>query len=422
MENEANLQESLSVDDLPLTFQQAAMVTLSLGLRYIWIDSLCIIQDSPIDWEHESAIMGDIYRGSVCTIAACSAINRHEGLFTPRNPLLDLPCILTEDAGVTMGSEFTRLPPDYLSSRGWIVQERTLSPRTLFYRAGAISWECVETEIDERGVKDPFDQPKSRFHNLTLLDSEKVDLSAPSKSLILFHKYWSRLLVMYTTTDLTKASDKLVAINGIISKVQKAMRFTPLAGLWKDMLPAELLWKVNKPSELPLAKEYRAPSWSWASVDSGITHQFVKLFEDSHKLSWELDVLQAEATTAPNGQVSSASIHLRGPLRKFQRASKNADEGYMVSPEIWSPDTGVYDASEDFYALLILRTGLNDLRDTGAGLELQMCDASLILAPVEGTKNVFRRRGYFKELFWPSLNVHTFCGNIKQDKASFTVL
>jgi hypothetical protein len=130
-------------------------------------------------------------------------MDSHEGFFSSRNPLLDLPCRLNEQVGVVNYFNFGRLPADCLSSRGWVVQERALSSRTLFYRAGAISWECVETEVEERGVKEQADQPKSRFYNLSLIKLGKLDLSTPSESLLMFHTYWTKLLGFYTATHLT---------------------------------------------------------------------------------------------------------------------------------------------------------------------------------------------------------------------------
>ncbi|KAF4996359.1 hypothetical protein FDECE_12503 [Fusarium decemcellulare] len=59
--------------DLPATFQDAITVTKGLGLKYIWIDSLCIVQDDESDWNHESGRMGGIYERSFCTIAASTA-------------------------------------------------------------------------------------------------------------------------------------------------------------------------------------------------------------------------------------------------------------------------------------------------------------------------------------------------------------
>ena len=423
--NEADFTESISMQGLPLTFQHAVTVTVRLGFRYLWIDSLCIIQDLLADWERESAIMGDIYRGSICTIAACSAMDSHEGFFSSRNPLLDLPCRLNEQVGVVNCFNFGRLPADYLSSRGWVVQERALSSRTLFYRAGAISWECVETEFEERGVKEQADQPKSRFYNLSLIKLGKLDLSTPSESLLMFHTYWTKLLGFYSATHLTRPSDRLVAISGVISKIRQSTQLTPLAGLWKEILPAELLWKAEDVSHLLQMQEHRAPSWSWASFDGRITNQWVKLARESHDFKWKIDVLEAEAAAAPSGQVFASYLHLRGPLRRVREAKSNADgqqQSSVLSAKLWTADNGIREANEELWALLIVRAGRSGLRETASGLELSMVDVGLILAPVEGSKNAFQRRGYYEESFWPSGKRHIFWEGEDKDVKTFTFL
>jgi hypothetical protein len=85
----------INVDRLPKTVSDAITVTKGLGYQYLWVDSLCIIQNSKADWEAESVKMGQIYRNSVCTICASSADTADVGFLTPRNPLLNLPCTIS---------------------------------------------------------------------------------------------------------------------------------------------------------------------------------------------------------------------------------------------------------------------------------------------------------------------------------------
>jgi Heterokaryon incompatibility protein (HET) len=98
--NQQQFAQGIEFETLPKTFQHAVIATARLGFHHLWIDSLCIIQDSPADWETESAIMGDIYRGSECTIAASGAEDCHGALFAERNPLLTAPCRVTDKLGV----------------------------------------------------------------------------------------------------------------------------------------------------------------------------------------------------------------------------------------------------------------------------------------------------------------------------------
>lgn len=104
LDNLADFQHQIPFNQLPPTFREAARVTRQLGHTHIWINSLCIIQDSKADWRDESKIMGDIYANSVCTISALTALSSVQGCFaekspdgketTPRNPLAFRICHL----------------------------------------------------------------------------------------------------------------------------------------------------------------------------------------------------------------------------------------------------------------------------------------------------------------------------------------
>jgi hypothetical protein len=80
--------ECIDIAELPKTFQDAIEISRRLDIRFLWIDSLCIIQDSKEDWLKESVIMGDIYQHAYCNIAATAAPDGRTGCFLERNPLL----------------------------------------------------------------------------------------------------------------------------------------------------------------------------------------------------------------------------------------------------------------------------------------------------------------------------------------------
>jgi len=93
-----------------------------------------------------------------------------------------------------------------------------------------------------------------------------------------------------------------------------------------------------------------------------------------------------------------------------------------LSAKLWTADNGIRDANEELWALLIVRAGRSGLRETASGLELSMVDVGLILAPVEGSKNAFQRRGYYEESFWPSEKRHIFWEGEDKDVKTFTFL
>jgi hypothetical protein len=142
----ASYKIAIPKDQLPTTFQDALLITMKLGYEYIWIDSLCIIQDSKEDWSREAAVMGDIYWNSTCTIAAVAARDSHEGCFQERNALSFLPCQLVPEsegvAGIYVQSGRNHREP--LHSRAWVLQERCLSTRTLSFGSNQISWDGID--------------------------------------------------------------------------------------------------------------------------------------------------------------------------------------------------------------------------------------------------------------------------------------
>lgn len=142
------------MENFPPTFQDAVLVTRALEIHYLWIDSLCIIQGDAADWAKEAAIMGDIFKNSLLTISATTAKNSTEGFLHPRTPRFKP--IQVEH--ISNNPLFTRRilfrpwlkswasnidgPDSPLSSRGWILQERLLPPRTLHFGHEQMFWEC----------------------------------------------------------------------------------------------------------------------------------------------------------------------------------------------------------------------------------------------------------------------------------------
>ncbi|KAH7370131.1 heterokaryon incompatibility protein-domain-containing protein, partial [Rhexocercosporidium sp. MPI-PUGE-AT-0058] len=229
----ARLTASIPLTDLPLTFRNAAVITRRLGYRYLWIDSLCIIQNSASDWAAESAIMGEIYRGSVFTIAALGAKDSYEGCFKSRNPLSYIPCLINPVTHVKLRKAWdpVRLSGELLT-RGCVIQERVLSPRTLFYGSSGIYWECVQSQRTQDGLVNFGETPKADFCQLLVPCESSLDIDIiknPSEPLIAFYKSWVELLQSYSSTRLTKQTDKLVAFQGIILSIARNRHYTSVA-------------------------------------------------------------------------------------------------------------------------------------------------------------------------------------------------
>jgi hypothetical protein len=247
-----NLKEHISgipFTKVPKTFQDAIKICAEIGYQYLWIDSLCILQDSEEDWIRESQKMGSIYERARLTIAASGAKDPSGGCFVfnrPKSPVVEVPYF--PDSGVQTGSilvsldvtDFWEKTPAVgpLRQRAWATQEWELSRRMVHYMPHGISWKC-------------------KFSDAAIDDSDE------SYNMDKFPG-WCALIDYYSECKLTKESDKLIALQGIANEMQKARQDRYYLGLWSGELPEQLLWlgrNLEKNEEL-----LGIPSWTWASM------------------------------------------------------------------------------------------------------------------------------------------------------------
>jgi hypothetical protein len=206
-------------------------VTLRLGLRYLWIDSLCIVQDDEDDKLTEIRKMADIYSGSAVTIAAARARSCHEG-FLHEQRLPDLLCNSTfrlryrcfdGEIGEVFLSEYDDLDEylEPLEERAWTLQERVLSPRVLSFGSRKTRWKCLrQAEIDggmsmsvERG--NPWDPELDGV----FFPTNPAD---PEPLLGNFHaSQWRKMSVDYSRRNLSVPGDKLLGIAGLATAMAR---------------------------------------------------------------------------------------------------------------------------------------------------------------------------------------------------------
>lgn len=291
----------MSLDELPATFRDAVLITRNLKIQYLWIDAICIIQDSlGDDWPKEASCMREYYMNSILTISAMNAENSKEGILQKRLPCFQpLPLSLQSKRLAWEGSLaireshpkttnfWARSPVSALTTRGWTFQENCLPPRTLHFTKSGLVWESLCHTIVE-WQHDPYDH-RSDFKSLIrpyIIDESnngkqpqlsKVRMPCRNNAMeglkTRLYGSWDELIRLYSERKLTYASDKLLAISGIASIFNAMLPGDQyLAGLWKSRLLEGLCWHVSSCCMVPRSKpnEYRAPSWSWASVDGEI--------------------------------------------------------------------------------------------------------------------------------------------------------
>ncbi|KAK3987711.1 heterokaryon incompatibility protein-domain-containing protein [Cladorrhinum sp. PSN332] len=265
----SSFKRGIPLTDLPKTFQEAVQVSQRFGIDYIWIDCLCIIQDSADDWKQESVLMASIYGNSHLNIAATASRDGRGGCFRPRRATALRPVKMTlhQNDYYLVDAEmwweaFEQAP---LNTRAWVLQERLLSPRVLHFDHDQLVWECNELTASERypdGISGLIPSPRFLRNRLDLL------LQTPGALLPgqeLFYA-WKPIVRAYSSCGLTKSFDKLIALHGIASRIQEALKANYGAGLFSTNLESQLLWRVldNETSTRP--EQHVAPSWSWASI------------------------------------------------------------------------------------------------------------------------------------------------------------
>ncbi|KAK4208390.1 heterokaryon incompatibility protein-domain-containing protein [Rhypophila decipiens] len=291
-------QTAIEVQAIPKTIRDAVLVTRRLGIRYLWVDALCIIQDDEQDWKKEAARMGDIYMNALCTIAAHAADHADCGFL---QEALERELVVAcggKNSQAFLASKGTyarhHLDRTELSSRGWVMQERILSPRTIhFGKAGALYFETRDKvehiEVGKESGYRPFPGLRDALGVLDKLQGEQDE--APSLSTLqvnlvpfltrnnigekvtvlmspdeLVYNGWYELVTRYSACLLTENKDKLVALSGIVRKCQQVNKDRYVSGIWlhPDHFHVCLLWLGN--GKEPLVTGTGAPSWSWASI------------------------------------------------------------------------------------------------------------------------------------------------------------
>ena len=305
--NVRDMKHSICHNTLPKTIQDAIIVTRDLDVQYLWVDSLCIIQDSMDDWARECEVMGDIYAGSYCNIAATGAGSNEEGCIFERDPATILSVGVhfsgspihdpTENPGSQVCPRQSAIPPgvyaivndedvwrlDFaeapLCQRAWAVQERLLAPRSLHLGKRQLGFECAEWIACETFPGGFPGNLVSTAHwkercsvRRAMIDRKDVRAGAIDS----MRMAWAFLVIEFSKGKLTRPQDKLAAVFGVATKMKEAIDSPYLAGLWVNQLLEQLLWRVEAPAEhlRPRSAVYQAPSWSWAAVNHPVREIF----------------------------------------------------------------------------------------------------------------------------------------------------
>jgi hypothetical protein len=357
--NYNQLSTYIRVGDLSQTIQEAIPACIGLGIQYIWIDCLCIVQDSYLDedWKKEAATMGWIYENAALNLCMAGSARSSESSYQTRDVNLIKPLQITSDPDDKEGKGAYMVCTnafDYdivncpLRKRGWVFQEWFLAKRSLVFGQTQLWWHCREQLANETfpdGIPDDArveyePPPIVRAHamkdnSLPARDNMKIDPKDSANSKLNTHQEisgtqdkekdisavyerWWEISSKYAQTRFTYESDRVIAFSGIAQAFRTSHNLSDqyLAGIWKGHFPAGLMWS-RVPEGIAEARrslKYKAPSWSWMSIDGpyslsgggGLMSQTFCSIEQTH--------LHLEDDKYDTGLLRDGSLEMRGHL------------------------------------------------------------------------------------------------------------
>ncbi|KAH8726425.1 heterokaryon incompatibility protein-domain-containing protein [Phaeosphaeriaceae sp. PMI808] len=362
--------QGINSDELPKLFRDAVEITQALKYRYLWIDSICIIQDSLPDWQMESAKMASIFRGADITLSATNGRNCHEPCIFPLTcePAIQFggSSYLPRGFAIRDQNKYTSfqkalhddLKDAIVNSRAWIFQEKILSRRILHATSTQFFWQCA-TRIDPEDGSTHSCTPGYLCNYEYRLNGHVSSITTfPSQShdLILYNLWWSWVRD-YTSRTLTKSADKFAAFAGAVRLYQELSGDEPVIGLWQKNFIRHLNWAASTYGLESQEWNYtqRRPTWTWMSFPHKTVTIFQshwefwgknELFEQTEVVVYQAQVLHTDVHWSAEPLVSTPSgkITIRGICDKKEAKESGS---CVLDPEI---------SEETSYEVLVLLT------------------------------------------------------------------
>ncbi|KAK8131758.1 tol protein [Apiospora sp. TS-2023a] len=298
---------NIPIQDLPQTFKDAIAVTRRLGLEYVWVDALCIIQtqqvgrDEETDWEKEVGKMESVYGGAHVGLAASDASDVHGGMFRkPPHYNGGFSARLSSKDSSRIQCFFENniyknsSKNTHLAGRAWALQEKLLAARTISFGREGLFWECKST-VKSEYLPGGFNDRLGRY----AVRPEHIAWD------------WSEIVQDYSSAALTVDSDRLPALAGIARRQHGITGDQYLVGMWRKRLETRLPWRcIGPPQQRP---DWRAPTWSWTSINGRVEYPACWDDNTGPPRSTYISVLSVSTTPAGTdrfGAVAKGSLTL----------------------------------------------------------------------------------------------------------------
>jgi len=332
--------------------------------------------------------MASVYGHGLVNLAATSSADSQGGLFFERDVMMVQPFaahipgsdLLNEGWYVWKDDgRWGDLADEPLNRRGWVLQERLLSPRTIHFTSSEVIWQCLE-DLASESIPDQTELNSSqrlRVQPMEVGDYTDIRIAvararheglSPQNEEEVYEK-WMTVVSHFSNCRLTKETDKLVAIYGMVRQVEELTGDTCLAGLWRSHIPRHLVWAVNwgpskdnatiraslTPGTRPRPERWRAPSWSWASLDLPVGFKY-----HPEGTVCQAELVEGEVERTPNGAVLSAKLIIKAPLVAIRIETDSGGRVISGWRRGWVPSVGE-NASAVFYVQMDDMEGHNPI-------------------------------------------------------------
>lgn len=332
----SNIPSELLESSNAKLFRHAMYVTRCLGIRYLWVDSMCIMQDDDSEKAKEITLMGEIYYNSSLNISATDSTSGADGLIFNRDVLKTSPCQLsvqllgvneTLDLVAFHNKILVESDEGELNRRGWVLQERILSPRVLHFTKHQVFWECNSLlASDIRPEGEPID-PTSPSDMRGIL-SASSSLALPDDTM---NALWYDVVRQYSATSLSFSGDRLLAVSALAERYSILSLQSPaeyVAGIWMAHLPLALVWRRIPRTEAPSMslqntnQEQIAPTWSWAALTCAVESADMDYLHPNITVV-DLGGIQRRSASQFDG-VTSCWLRVRGHMCKVEQGAETA--------------------------------------------------------------------------------------------------